>query len=146
LVKTLVASKGMMFSEQTQESAISTREILEAVSNDTSLRLLDFIAGDHRLNTEDLLNQLSITRKQYYMRTSKFVDSGLIRRIGNRYFLTSFGSVIYELYSILREVINRKVWAYKITLLRFFAHVEFHVVWFCFNSTYRTFYFLNWFF
>jgi predicted transcriptional regulator len=98
-----------MFSEQTQESAISTREILEAVSNDTSLRLLDFIAGDHRLNTEDLLNQLSITRKQYYMRTSKFVDSGLIRRIGNRYFLTSFGSVIYELYSILREVINRKV-------------------------------------
>jgi len=65
---------------KTQESAISTREILEAVSNDTSLRLLDFIAGagDHRLNTQALLNQLSITRKQYYMRTSKFVDLGLI--------------------------------------------------------------------
>lgn len=92
-----------------KETAISAREILEAVDNDTSLRLLDWIAGNHKLNTDEVLNELSITRKQYYVRTSKFIETGLIRRIGKRYFLTSFGSVIYEIYSTLREVINRKV-------------------------------------
>lgn len=95
--------------KKTKESAISPREILEALSDDKSLRLLDHIAGYRKDNTDVLMNQLGITRKEYYFRTSRFVETGLIKRIGTRYFLTSFGSVIYELYSILGEVISRKV-------------------------------------
>jgi predicted transcriptional regulator len=95
--------------KKTEESAISRREILEAIGDDKSLRLLNFIAGDHKLNTDELMNQLSITHKEYYSRISKFLETGLIRRRQGRYLLTSFGSVIYELYSILGEVIDTKL-------------------------------------
>jgi predicted transcriptional regulator len=95
--------------KKAEESAISRREILEAIGDDKSLRLLNFIAGDHRSNTDDLLVQLNMTPKEYYSRISKFVEAGLVRRRQKRYLLTSFGSVIYELYSILGEVIDRKL-------------------------------------
>jgi predicted transcriptional regulator len=94
--------------KKTEESAISRREILEAIGDDKSLRLLNF-AGDHKLNTDELMNQLSITHKEYYSRISKFLETGLIRRRQGRYLLTSFGLVIYELYSILGEVIDTKL-------------------------------------
>jgi predicted transcriptional regulator len=92
-----------------KKSAICSREILDAVSDDKSWRILNFIAGDRKLKNDEVMNQLGITHKEYYSRTSKFVAMGLIRRIEGRYFLTSFGLVIYELYSILQEVIERKL-------------------------------------
>jgi predicted transcriptional regulator len=95
--------------KKTEASAVSRREILEAIGDNKSLRLLNFIARDHRSNPGDPLSRLSITHKEYYSRISKFLKTGLIRRRQGRYLLTSFGSVIYELYSILGEVIDRKL-------------------------------------
>jgi predicted transcriptional regulator len=88
---------------------VSRREILETIGDDKSLRLLNLIAGDHKSHTDDYLSQLNITHKEYYSRISKFIEMGLIRRIHGGYLLTSFGSVIYELYSILGEIIDRKL-------------------------------------
>jgi predicted transcriptional regulator len=94
---------------KTEEAANSLREILEAIDDDKSLRLLNFLAGNHRSNTDNHLAQLNMTRKEYYSRMSKFIKAGLVRRRQRKYLLTSFGGVIYELYSILGEATDRKI-------------------------------------
>jgi hypothetical protein len=74
---------------------VSVSDVLKAVSDDKSLVLFNTIG----LATEDsgnLMKILKLTRKQYYSRINMMVDSGIIRRIRGKYFLTSFGKIIYE--------------------------------------------------
>ena len=49
---------------------------------------------------------LNISRKEYYLRMSKFVKTGIVTRRQGKYVLTSFGKVIYELQLLLVEAID----------------------------------------
>ncbi|HMH09720.1 MAG TPA: hypothetical protein VK553_03365, partial [Candidatus Nitrosopolaris rasttigaisensis] len=74
---------------------VSVSDSLSAISNDKSLVLFNTIA----LASEDssiLISRLELTRKQYYARMSELTKAGLIRRRNGRYFLTSFGRIVYD--------------------------------------------------
>jgi hypothetical protein len=74
---------------------VSVSDSLSAISNDKSLVLFNTIA----LASEDssiLISRLELTRKQYYSRMSELTKAGLIRRRNGKYFVTSFGKVVYK--------------------------------------------------
>ena len=47
-----------------------------------------------------------MSRKQYYLRISKFIETGMIKRKDGIYILTLFGNVIHEVQLILLELIK----------------------------------------
>ena len=74
---------------------VSVSDTLSAISDDKSLVLFNTIAlasGDSSI----LISGLNFTRKQYYSRMSALINVGLITRKNGKYFLTSFGKVVYE--------------------------------------------------
>ena len=87
-------------------SSVSRTEILDSIKDDKSLRLLNSIAKGEESDTEDPSILLNISRKEYYLRMSKFVKTGIVTRRQGKYMLTSFGKVIYELQLLLVEAID----------------------------------------
>jgi hypothetical protein len=74
---------------------VSVSDSLNAISNDKSLVLFNTIAlasGDSTI----LISKLNLTRKQYYSRMSDLINAGLVRRVNGKYFVTSFGKVVYK--------------------------------------------------
>jgi hypothetical protein len=73
---------------------VSVSDILIAISDDKSLVLFNTIAiasGDSTIQ----ISRLNITRK-YYSRMFDLINAGLVRRINGKYFVTSFGKVVYK--------------------------------------------------
>jgi hypothetical protein len=70
-------------------------DVLEAISDEKSLYLLDSIA---KMNTYNLYGYAMkiMTHKQYYLRITRFLNVNLIKRAKGSYKLTHFGMVIYE--------------------------------------------------
>jgi hypothetical protein len=69
--------------------------VLRAISDDKALAIFNTIA----LSADSAaiaISRLKLTRKQYYSRMSIMVDANLITRRNGRYFLTSFGKIVYE--------------------------------------------------
>jgi hypothetical protein len=74
---------------------VSASDTLSAISDDRSLLLFNTIAlasGDSSI----LISILNLTRKQYYSRMFDLTNAGLIRRKNGKYFVTSFGKVVYK--------------------------------------------------
>jgi hypothetical protein len=74
---------------------VSVSDILSAISDDKSLVLFNTIAiasGDSTI----LISRLNLTRKQYYSRMFDLINAGLVRRTNGKYFVTSFGKVVYK--------------------------------------------------
>src|SRR5207245_5016537 len=84
---------------------VSVSDTLSAISNDKSLVLFNTIAlasGDSSIP----ISRLNLTRKQYYSRMSGLINVGLIRRKNGKYFLTSFGKVVYEAHELIGKAIQ----------------------------------------
>ena len=74
---------------------VSVSDILSAISDDKSLVLFNTIAiasGDSTI----LISRLNLTRKQYYSRMFDLINAGLVKRMNGKYFVTSFGKVVYK--------------------------------------------------
>jgi len=74
---------------------ISKVAILQATSDNRATNILKNIASSDS-NSDILITQLKLTRKQYYSRMSSLVKAGLVKRQKGRYLLTAFGKVIYS--------------------------------------------------
>ena len=85
--------------------SVSVLEILAAIGDEKSLSLFNAIAAKG-ISIEDLLNEQKMSRKQYYLRISKFIETGMIKRKDGIYILTLFGKVIHEVQLILLELIK----------------------------------------
>lgn len=57
-------------------------------------------------SSDVLLNQLKLTRKQFYSRITRLLKARLIRRHKGRYFLTSYGTVIYDIHRLLESTMK----------------------------------------
>jgi hypothetical protein len=69
---------------------------LSAIADDVSLILFNSIA-DASLSSRDFLRaKLNISERQYYSRISQLIKSGLVVRSNRRFFLTSFGKIVYD--------------------------------------------------
>jgi predicted transcriptional regulator len=74
---------------------VSKISLLFAISDKKSSNIFKSIASA-RSNTDILITQLKLTRKQYYSRMSRLIQAGLVKRQKGRYLLTAFGKVIYS--------------------------------------------------
>jgi predicted transcriptional regulator len=84
---------------------ISVSDTVSAISNDKSLVLFNTIAlagGD----SSNFISRLNLTRKQYYSRMSDLTNAGLILRKNGRYFLTSYGKVVYEAQELIGKAMQ----------------------------------------
>ena len=69
---------------------------LNAIADDVSLILFNSIA-DASVGSRDFLNaKLNVSERQYYSRISQLIKSGLVCRSNRRFFLTSFGKIVYD--------------------------------------------------
>ena len=76
---------------------MSVSNILRAISDDKSIVLFNTIAlasGDR--DSDILKSSLKLTRKQYYSRISVLIKAELVKRQNGKYFLTSFGKMVYD--------------------------------------------------
>jgi predicted transcriptional regulator len=70
-------------------------EVLRSISDDKSLALFNTVAlaGDE---VTIAISKLKLTKKQYYSRMSALINADLVARKHGKYFLTSFGKVVYS--------------------------------------------------
>jgi DNA-binding HxlR family transcriptional regulator len=69
--------------------------VLEAITDKTTSNILKTIASASS-NSDILITELKLTRKQYYSRMSSLTNAGLVKRQRGRYLLTAFGKVIFS--------------------------------------------------
>jgi predicted transcriptional regulator len=77
------------------ERAESNIDVLETISDQLSMDLMTAISND-ATNADNLMQILRITNKQYYSRSSRLSNLGLISRNDGEIVLTSFGQVVYK--------------------------------------------------
>jgi hypothetical protein len=65
-------------------------EIFSVLSDEDTLRIVTAVAEGHELKISDFE-----TPKRYYSRLSKLKSSSILKKLGNSYQLTAFGSIIY---------------------------------------------------
>lgn len=86
-------------------------DVLRAISDDKALAIFNTIA----LSVDSApiaISRLNLTRKQYYSRMSAMIDAGIIARRSGRYYLTSFGKVVYEAQTLIGRA-QQSYWKLK---------------------------------
>jgi FlaA1/EpsC-like NDP-sugar epimerase len=73
----------------------SKLSILGTISDDRASNILKSIASVDS-NSDILITELKLTRKQYYSRISGLIKAGLVKKQRGRYLLTAFGKIIYS--------------------------------------------------
>ena len=90
---------------------ISKNTILAAISDKRASDIFRSIALANS-NSDILITQLKLTRKQYYSRMSSLKEAGLVKRQNGRYLLTCFGKVISSAYMNLEAKIDTALSSY----------------------------------
>jgi hypothetical protein len=84
---------------------------LAAISDDKSLFLFKAIAISSP-DASSLRNKGKLTRKQFYTRISRLIKIGLAKRSSGKYFLTAYGSVVYDAQKIIENA-HANYWKLK---------------------------------
>jgi len=87
-----------------KENTLTIQKVLEAISNEEAQELFNMIAEDK--NSYDVVESGIMSRRQYYRRLARLIKLNLIKRVGKRYALTTFGYVVYETQLTLVMVIT----------------------------------------
>ena len=82
-------------------------DVLRTIAEDKSLVLLNTIALSNS-DSDILITTLRLTRKQYYARLSALIKTGLVKREMAKYYLTTFGMIVYH----AQEIIGKALRAY----------------------------------
>ena len=85
---------------------ISITNVLRTLSDQKTQTLLNAIIEAEAAQSQLLLVQLGLSRRQYYNRITDLVAAGLIRRQRGQYRLSSFGKVIHSLQKIAERTAN----------------------------------------
>jgi len=87
-----------------KEGTLTVQKVLEAISNEEAQELFNVIAENK--NSYDVVESGIMSRRQYYGRLAKLIKLNLIKRVGKKYALTTFGYVVYETQLTLVMVIT----------------------------------------
>jgi predicted transcriptional regulator len=71
-------------------------EVFTALSHPNRRRLFDYVASNGGWFPSDLVSTTGLSLKQFYSGMTMLKDAGLIRRESGKYYLTSFGRVVFE--------------------------------------------------
>ena len=80
--------------------------ILKTIADDKSLVLFNTIALSNG-DSDILISTLHLTRKQFYARLSALLKAGLVKREMARYYLTTFGMILYHAQEIIGKALNQ---------------------------------------
>lgn len=80
----------------------SHAETLNAISDDKSLLLFQTIALTSP-DSNSLQHRTKLTRKQYYTRTYRLINAGLVKRRNGKYYLTAYGKIVYDAQKIIEN-------------------------------------------
>lgn len=80
---------------------MSVADILRAIGDDKSLCMFNTIALTQDYDSDLLITHINLSRKQFYARMTKLMETGLIRRISGRYYLTSLGQIVYHAQNLI---------------------------------------------
>jgi predicted transcriptional regulator len=81
-------------------------DVLKTIADDKSLGLFDAIALSND-GSDILISTLHLTRKQYYARLSALLKAGLVKREMGKYYLTTFGMILYHAQEIIGNALNQ---------------------------------------
>jgi DNA-binding transcriptional ArsR family regulator len=70
-------------------------QVLQVLSDPTSVAIMNAVA-ENVSDSGNIRELLGLTSKQYYMRYSRLLKIGIIKRKNARLTLTSFGQLIYQ--------------------------------------------------
>jgi predicted transcriptional regulator len=90
---------------------VSETQVINALFQEKFFVVFDLIAiegGDRKR----IINSLGLTPKQYHSRISALRKSGLVEKINEKYFLTSFGKVVHEARQLIESAI-KDYWKFK---------------------------------
>jgi predicted transcriptional regulator len=76
-------------------TAPETAQVLDAISDKISFNIFKIIRNNVK-DTESLRDELNISAKQCYDRIAKLINTGLVKRNGGCYAITSFGHLIFH--------------------------------------------------
>jgi predicted transcriptional regulator len=93
--------------QEGNKTLVCVADILRAISDDRSLLLFTAVAVSNSESGSDiLLSKLRLTRKQYYSRISELAKANLVTRRNGKYFLTSFGKIVYLYQTIIQKALH----------------------------------------
>jgi hypothetical protein len=93
--------------QEGNKNLVCVADILRAISDDRSLLLFTAVAVSNSESGSDiLLRNLRLTRKQYYSRISELAKANLVTRRNGKYFLTSFGKIVYLYQTIIQKALH----------------------------------------
>jgi predicted transcriptional regulator len=73
---------------------ITVGNILKVICDDKSLCIFNTIGLATSHDSDILIRNIGLSRKQFYIRVSRMMQVGLICRNGRRYSLTSLGKIV----------------------------------------------------
>jgi predicted transcriptional regulator len=76
-------------------SPVSTLQVLDVLSDRTSVDIMNAVA-ESVTSSANIRELLDLTSKQYYIRHSRLLKTGIIKRKNAKLTLTSFGQLIYQ--------------------------------------------------
>lgn len=82
------------------------KEFMKLIMDDKSGHVFGTIFLMNGESSDVLIGQLKFTKKQFYSRMTRLVKARLIRRHKGKYFLTSYGTVIYDAYRLLETAVK----------------------------------------
>jgi DNA-binding HxlR family transcriptional regulator len=79
-------------------------EILKMVMNENTLKILNQIINNNNNNNDKdgstlSITKIGLTRKQFYTKLNELTTRGLIKKEKGKYYLTTFGKIVYDLTS-----------------------------------------------
>jgi DNA-binding HxlR family transcriptional regulator len=96
-----------MFSSNIMDQCIiqTREEILKMVMNENTLKILNQLTDNNNNNNNDKdgntlsITKIGLTRKQFYTKLNELTTRGLIKKEKGKYYLTTFGKIVYDLTS-----------------------------------------------
>jgi hypothetical protein len=90
---------------------MAVADVLKTIADDKSLTLFNTIALSNS-DSDILISTLHLTRKQYYSRLSALLKAGLVKKEMAKYYLTTFGMILYHAEEIIAKALN-EYWELK---------------------------------
>ena len=91
--------------QQNEQKGPEISALFKALSDNKSLMLFNTVAMSPG-NSSTLVQNLNLTRKQYYSKMNSLTKQGLLIRRKGRYHLTTMGKIIFELQSIVGVAVS----------------------------------------
>ena len=93
-------------------------EILKMVTNENTLKILNQIIDNNNYKDGNTLSlsKIGLTRKQFYTRLNELITRGIIKREKGKYYLTTFGKIVYDLtFEYMRKLdsVIEDCWKFK---------------------------------